>query len=70
MGGDHGGISLGNRSFSTAILKAKEHGLVPLVADIKPISPLHGDLVGGRDPAELAGTLEKAGACALHPGGT
>jgi indole-3-glycerol phosphate synthase len=54
-----------DRPFSSAILEAKERGLVPLVADIKPVSPLHGDLVRRRNPAELAGDLVKAGACAL-----
>lgn len=53
------------RPLSDAILKAKREGLVPLVADIKPISPRDGDLVGRRDPSTLARDLAQAGACAL-----
>ncbi len=51
--------------FSAAIRQAKGRGTVPLVADIKPISPRDGNLVAGRDAAELARTLVAAGACAL-----
>jgi indole-3-glycerol phosphate synthase len=51
--------------FSRAILGAREGGKFPLVVDIKPVSPRDGDLVGSRDPAVLAGNLEKAGVCAL-----
>jgi indole-3-glycerol phosphate synthase len=51
--------------FSSAILKAKEEGTVPLVADIKPVSPRDGDLVRNRTPSELARSLADAGACAL-----
>jgi indole-3-glycerol phosphate synthase len=53
------------RSFSDAILNAKREGLLPLVADIKPVSPRDGDLVGRRDPSLLARELSQAGACAL-----
>ncbi len=53
------------RPFSSVILKAKSEGLVPLVADIKPISPRDGELVGQRDPSLLARELAQAGACAL-----
>jgi indole-3-glycerol phosphate synthase len=35
------------------------------MADIKPISPKEGDLLGRRRPADLARSLAKAGACAL-----
>jgi indole-3-glycerol phosphate synthase len=51
--------------FSGAILKAKDRGVAPIVADIKPISPRDGDLVRKREPAELAQSLVAAGACAL-----
>lgn len=51
--------------FSDAILYAKGRGGVPLIADIKPISPQKGDLISQRDAARLAKTLECAGACAL-----
>jgi indole-3-glycerol phosphate synthase len=52
-------------AFSTAILGARENGRFPLVADIKPISPRDGALVGSRDPVDLAKELEQAGVCAL-----
>jgi indole-3-glycerol phosphate synthase len=35
------------------------------VVDIKPVSPRDGDLVGSRDPADLARVLDAAGVCAL-----
>jgi len=56
---DRGGL------LSAAILQAKRRRILPLVADIKPISPRDGNLVGLRDVAELARTLVEAGACAL-----
>jgi indole-3-glycerol phosphate synthase len=52
-------------AFSRAILGARENGRVPLVVDIKPISPRDGALVGSRDPAALARLLDEAGVCAL-----
>lgn len=51
--------------FSTAIRRAKRRKILSLVADIKPASPRDGELVGLRDPGELARSLVKAGACAL-----
>ncbi|MGD8352776.1 MAG: indole-3-glycerol-phosphate synthase [Pseudomonadota bacterium] len=51
--------------FSQAILGARSAGRIPLVVDIKPISPRDGNLVGPRDPAHLAKILEIAGVCAL-----
>jgi indole-3-glycerol phosphate synthase len=54
-----------SRSFSQAVLVAVESGKLPLAADIKPFSPRDGELVGGRDPADMARTLEAAGVCAL-----
>ncbi len=50
---------------SAAILEAKRRRILPLIADIKPISPRDGDLVGRRDAAGLARTMVAAGACAL-----
>lgn len=50
---------------SSAILEAKVSGRVPIIADIKPISPRDGDLLNKREPSQLARDLEKAGACAL-----
>jgi indole-3-glycerol phosphate synthase len=54
-----------SNTFSRAILGARENGRVPLVVDIKPISPRDGALVGSRDPAALARLLDEAGVCAL-----
>ena len=54
-----------DRPFTNAILKAKERGVVPVVADIKPISPRDGDLVKQRTPSKLAQTFANSGACAL-----
>ncbi len=51
--------------FSAAILQAKRRRTLPLVADIKPFSPRDGDLVGLRNPADLARALVEGGACAL-----
>jgi len=50
---------------SRAILSAQEQGIVPVIADIKPVSPRDGDLLSHRAPAELARTLAGACACAL-----
>lgn len=52
-------------AFSRAILEAREVGRVPIVVDIKPVSPRDGSLVGSRNPAELARVLQEAGVCAL-----
>ncbi|TNF48349.1 indole-3-glycerol-phosphate synthase [bacterium] len=52
-------------SFSGSIIAARTSGSIPLVADIKPISPRDGDLIGKRKPADLAVSLVDAGACAL-----
>ncbi|MDF1525102.1 MAG: indole-3-glycerol-phosphate synthase [bacterium] len=52
-------------AFSRAVLGARENGRFPLVADIKPVSPRDGALVGSRDPVALAKILEQAGVCAL-----
>ena len=54
-----------SNAFSRAILGAREKGRVPLVVDIKPVSPRDGSLVGSRDPATLAKILEQVGVCAL-----
>jgi indole-3-glycerol phosphate synthase len=54
-----------SNAFSRAILEARENGRFPLVADIKPVSPRDGALVGNRDPVALAKELEQAGVCAL-----
>ena len=54
-----------DRPLSRAIVEAQERGTVPIVADIKPVSPRDGDLLQRRDPAALARSLAAAGACAL-----
>jgi indole-3-glycerol phosphate synthase len=36
-----------------------------LIIDFKPISPLHGDLFGGKNPSDVAVSLEKAGVLGL-----
>jgi indole-3-glycerol phosphate synthase len=50
---------------SFAIRKASGGGRVAVMADIKPVSPKDGELLGQRKPAELARSLVNAGACAL-----
>jgi indole-3-glycerol phosphate synthase len=50
---------------SAAIGAAREAGRIPVIADIKPVSPRDGDLLAGRRPADLAAALQAAGACAL-----
>jgi len=53
-------------TLSNAILQARDRGEVPLIADIKPISPRDGDLLSQRTPAELGRVLAAvAGVCAL-----
>ena len=64
MGPVHRVVS-NDRPLSRAIVGAREKGAIPVVADIKPISPRDGDLLGARRPADLARALEAAGACAL-----
>lgn len=64
MGGHPGGIAE-PLPLSTAIRGARSRGILPLIADLKPVSPRDGDLVGRRDAAELARSLVEAGACAL-----
>ena len=53
------------RLLSRAILTAKESGRVPVIADIKPVSPRDGNLLGARGPVQWARLLEEAGVCAL-----
>ena len=64
MGELHRNLSR-DRILSRAIRKAKQQGVVPLLADIKPQSPRDGNLVKGKDPVGLARTLSRSGACAL-----
>ena len=46
-------------------MAAKSKGRVPVIADIKPLSPRDGDLLKNRKPAELTRSLVAAGVCAL-----
>ena len=54
-----------NTKFSDAILKRKLQGFIPVIPDIKQISPKEGDILKGRDPAVMAKILIEAGAPAL-----
>ncbi len=54
-----------NTKFSDAILKRKKQGFIPVIPDIKYISPKEGELLKGRDAAEMAKKLIEAGAPAL-----
>ena len=63
MGGAHRGVDA--VSLSHAIRRAQTAGRLPVMGDIKPVSPRDGDLLAGRPPAQLAADLKEAGACAL-----
>ncbi len=51
--------------FAQALLTKKQSGLIPVIPDIKCISPKTGDLLRGRDPLAAVKLLEEAGAPAL-----
>ena len=51
--------------FSTALLNRKTTGTIPVIPDIKCISPQHGDLLRGRCPIETATLLKDIGAPAM-----
>ena len=53
------------RRFSAALEAARSAGRAPLIAEVKCRSPKEGDLLAGRDPVALAGTMESAGAACL-----
>jgi indole-3-glycerol phosphate synthase len=55
----------GDHALSKAILDRKRRGGVPVIVDIKPVSPRDGDLLKLRNPTDLAAMAEKAGACAV-----
>ena len=48
--------------FQTALLNKKREGMIPVIPDIKCISPKQGDLLRGRCPIEAARLLKEAGA--------
>ena len=54
-----------NTIFSEKITQRKEKAGIPIIPDIKFISPKDGDLMRGRDPEEIALLLEALGAPAL-----
>lgn len=54
-----------NTRFSNALIARKEAGFIPVIPDIKCISPKEGDLLRGRDPLAVAQLLAQAGAPAL-----
>ena len=51
--------------FSQALINTRRNGRIPVIADIKCRSPLHGDLLRGRDPVACAEMLANYGAPAL-----
>jgi len=51
--------------FAQALLTKKQSGLIPVIPDIKCISPKEGDLLRGRDPLAAVKLLKEAGAPAL-----
>ncbi|MBQ1334037.1 MAG: indole-3-glycerol-phosphate synthase [Clostridia bacterium] len=53
------------RGFEESIRKKHKSGLIPVIPDIKLLSPKEGDLARGRDPAEMARLFESLGAPAL-----
>ncbi|MGI5881062.1 MAG: indole-3-glycerol-phosphate synthase [Syntrophomonadaceae bacterium] len=59
------GKSPTNQRFSTALWDKYHSGTIPVIPDIKTSSPGEGDLLQGRDPVELARTLESVGAPAI-----
>lgn len=50
---------------SNAIIKSKNSGKIPIIAEIKVKTPRDGDLLKGREPVELAREMESAGATAI-----
>ena len=55
----------GDCPLSKAISDAQNTGRVPVIVDIKPISPRDGNLLKQRKPADLGRLAEHAGACAV-----
>lgn len=50
---------------SHALSATRRQGLRPIIAEIKPYSPRHGDLLGTRDPRDILAAYERGGAAAL-----
>jgi indole-3-glycerol phosphate synthase len=51
--------------FSNAIIAEARRGCVPVIPDIKCVSPKEGDLLRGRDPVKTAAALTAYGAAVL-----
>ncbi len=51
--------------FVKALAAAKARGLNPVIAEIKPYSPIYGDMLRGRDVLSILKAYEKAGASAV-----
>ena len=51
--------------FSQSLKRKKDSGWIPVIPDIKRISPKEGELFRGRDPADAAIRLEQLGAPAI-----
>ncbi len=50
--------------FRESLINAKKRKLNPIIAEIKPFSPIYGDLIRGRDPLNILKCYERAGAAA------
>ncbi len=51
--------------FIDSLKKAKDRGRNPIIAEIKPFSPLHGDLLKGRDIEDILTAYQNARAAAI-----
>ncbi|MCX9013401.1 MAG: indole-3-glycerol-phosphate synthase [Candidatus Methanoperedens sp.] len=64
--GSKGIISVKARSFRDSVNERKKRNLVPVISEVKPSSPTKFIRdVTPQDAAIIAGTMEKAGACAI-----
>lgn len=59
------GDTTSGASFVDALEAARAGGRLPVISEVKCISPKDGDLLAGRDPAELARTMVEAGAACI-----
>lgn len=58
-------MNISGKKYSTALWNHYHSGKIPVIPDIKSMSPQEGDLLQGRDPVQFAQALEAAGAPAL-----
>jgi indole-3-glycerol phosphate synthase len=64
--GSKGIISVKARSFRDSVNERKKRNLIPVISEVKPSSPTKFIRdVTPQDAAIIAGTMEKAGACAI-----